>query len=145
LAVARTAGKVTIRFGRLGELHRAFDPDLFLETRPVLAERRLRILGELARFAAAVVRIEDESSLVNTSKQDHTYGWTAARVCRRQRDWRDGEAGLTRSLRRGQILRNGIFRRIGVEHPADLHTSAAGHGRCSTALDGKEASWCELC
>ena len=100
LAAARTAGEVRVRFVCRQALDRPFDPNLLLERRPVKAQRRVRIGGELARLAALVVGVKDEPALVDAAQQHHAHRRPAVRVRGRERDRRGVHVRALRRWRR---------------------------------------------
>src|SRR5512143_3176525 len=67
---ARPLGEVRARFGVVDVLDRALDAHLALELGPVEEQRRIRMRGELAPLAAAVVGVEHEAALVERLEQD---------------------------------------------------------------------------
>ena len=134
LTVARAAGEVGIRFRRIDDLDRPLDPNLFLQRRPVLAERRARILRQLTGLAAAVIRIEHEAPGVDVPEQ-HDRGRTAGRTRppspARPGPYRFPAAG--RARRHGDTVRWGRCRRPAGPLFESSHITD-GHGRCTIVI-----------
>src|SRR5262249_35174681 len=65
--------------------HRTGQADLAVELRPVEEEGRAQILGDLLPLLAFVVRVENESALVEPLEQDHAHRGRAVRGRRRDR------------------------------------------------------------
>src|ERR1043165_6803929 len=69
----------------------AFDTNLAPQRRPVKEEADARIVGDVAAFATVVVRVKNESAIVEALQED------------------DARGGLTLAVRRRQRHRNGIL------------------------------------
>ena len=89
----------------------ALDANLFVERRPVEAQRGVRIGVELPALAARVIRMKDESALVDASQQDHADRRSAVRVRRAERDRRSVDLMRFRAFER--VLKLGDRTRAG--------------------------------
>src|SRR5207249_6679701 len=101
LCVSRPGREVSVRFLVREPLDPTFDPYLPAERTPVEEQRRLRVRLELASLARRVMRVEDETALVETLQQHHP---------RRRRSAR-GRCGQSHRLRH-------LDRRLRLAEPA---------------------------
>src|SRR5262249_23667652 len=106
--------------------HTSFDPDLFVERRPIETERGPGVLGQLATLTAVVVGEEHESARVGAAKEDQPCRWLATGIRRRENDWRRVDLVCLCALDGIEELGD----RIGTCHPAILYGFAFGsHAR----------------
>ena len=87
------------------------DPHLAAERAPVEQHRRPRVLGDLLALAAEVVRVEDESALVEALQEHHPRGGRAAR----RRGGKHDRLGRRHGVGSLGVPGGELAQRIGVE------------------------------
>ena len=89
--------------------NRPFHTNLLLERRPMKAQRCARVLLQVGRFPAVVVRVEHEPAIVHVADQHYPDGGAAGGVRRRQSDRRRIDSVLPRTFGGTQYTRRWVL------------------------------------